>query len=148
MREIIQEYGSGILAACVALLLLGFVGSILFSEGKMENTLPKQEYARYLDTAGTVMAMERKLPVITWKNERILANTTRHIGDLFQAEDVEGDEAEVKVLQVEYPDQSVAKISGDEITFLRQGVYRICVMARDKKSAIARQTFCVPVVCR
>lgn len=156
MKEIMHEYGSAIITVAIALLLFFMLFGTLTVEEDVgvvqilnaQTDLPQKDYIQYADAKETTLAMERELPMLIFRNEKISAGSSRRAEELFQGTDAEGNEAKLEILKAECPDGSKAEVTDNTIEFLQQGIYRIWVIATDTSCKVTQKVFEIPVVCR
>lgn len=154
MKEIMHEYGSAIITVCAVLLLfLMLFGKLAMNQStgvvqilNAQTVLPWKDYSQYADMKETSLAIERKPPVITCQNVKVLAGSSRDAEELFLGTDMDGNEAKLTILKVECPDKSEADVADNKIKFLQQGVYRIWVKATDTSCKVTQNVFEIPVV--
>lgn len=153
MKEILQEYGKTVLTAAGTLLLLIMlfqglhIGENLgfFAIIKAKSRLPEKEYETYQDAKEIAQFIERKRPVITWRNVKVKLGSEAEAEDLFMAEDAEGNAAEIRVIKVEAPDKTEVFTEHNKIKFTKTGVYEIWVKATDDSCVVSQKLFYIPV---
>lgn len=154
MKHIMQEYGTAMLSAAVALILFAFIYGGSRTEG--ENSLfsrmgersydSKKEYSEYLDAKETKTAMERERPSLFYRNLPVSAGEKLQMQDYFEAEDAEGGPADIEVVKAEDPSGQELAVEDGNIQFGEQGIYRIWVKATDRYCGVTQRLFCIPVM--
>lgn len=144
MKEIMREYGRAIIAAIVALCMLGFV------KHQLENlaskaVFPSNLYENYADAGETAQAMERKRPEICCKDVEITVGSEWRGRDLFEVQGVNGAVVTMHITKAESPKHTEIEVKEDKIRFVQQGIYRIWVRATDEYSGMIQKMFSVPV---
>lgn len=156
MKEVMQQYGSAAITVVVGLLLFVYIfwkadaggthGLMQISQ-KMA-VLEQKDYTDYADAKETAEVIKRTNPVITFRNIKVVTGKSYEIKDLFLGEDADGNEAELKILEIKGSRVGEQKVMNGTINFMQQGNYRIWVQAADREGKVARNIFTIPVVCR
>ena len=156
MKEVMQQYGSAAITVVVGLLLFVYIfwkadaggthGLMQISQ-KMA-VLEQKDYTDYADAKETAEVIKRTNPVITFRNIKVVTGKSYATQDLFLGEDADGNEAELKILEIKGSRVGEQKVMNGTINFMQQGNYRIWVQAADREGKVARNVFTVPVVCR
>ena len=156
MKEVMQQYGNAAITVVVGLLLFVYIfwqadvggthGLIQISQ-KMA-VLEQKDYTDYADAKETAEVIKRTNPVITFQNIKVVTGKSYVIKDLFLGEDADGNEAELKILEIKGSGVGEQKVMNGTINFMQQGNYRIWVQATDREGKVARNVCTVPVVCR
>lgn len=154
MRHVMQEYGTAILSATVALILFAFIygGSRTEGEGSLFARMgewprdSQKEYSEYLDASETKRAMERERPSLSYKNLTVSAGEKLQMKDYFEAEDAEGNPADIEIIRAEGPSGEEISVEDGIIQFGEQGIYRIWVKATDSYCGVTQRTLYIPVM--
>lgn len=156
MKEVMQQYGSAAITVVVGLLLFVYIfwkadaggthGLMQISQ-KMA-VLEQKDYTDYADAKETAEVIKRTNPVITFQNIKVVTGKSYATQDLFLGEDADGNEAELKILEIKGSRVGEQKVMNGTINFMQQGNYRIWVQATDREGKVARNIFTIPVVCR
>ena len=156
MKEVMQQYGSAAITVVVGLLLFVYIfwkadaggthGLMQISQ-KMA-VLEQKDYTDYADAKETAEVIKRTNPVITFRNIKVVTGKSYATQDLFLGEDADGNEAELKILEIKGSRVGEQKVMNGTINFMQQGNYRIWVQAADREGKVARNIFTIPVVCR
>ena len=156
MKEVMQQYGSAAITVVVGLLLFIYIfwkadaggthGLMQISQ-KMA-VLEQKDYTDYADAKETAEVIKRTNPVITFQNIKVVTGKSYATQDLFLGEDADGNEAELKILEIKGSRVGEQKVMNGTINFMQQGNYRIWVQAADREGKVARNIFTIPVVCR
>ncbi|MBC5714470.1 hypothetical protein H8S17_09645 [Roseburia sp. BX1005] len=156
MKEVMQQYGSAAITVVAGLLLFVYIfwqadaggthGLMQISQ-KMA-VLEQKDYTDYADAKETAEVIKRANPVITFQNIKVVTGKSYAIQDLFLGEDADGNEAELKILEIKGSRVGEQKVMNGTINFMQQGNYRIWVQATDREGKAARNIFTIPVVCR
>lgn len=156
MKEVMQQYGSAAITVVVGLLLFVYIfwkadaggthGLMQISQ-KMA-VLEQKDYTDYADAKETAEVITRTNPVITFRNIKVVTGKSYATQDLFLGEDADGNEAELKILEIKGSRVGEQKVMNGTINFMQQGNYRIWVQAADREGKVARNIFTIPVVCR
>ena len=110
--------------------------------------LEQKDYTDYADAKETAEVIKRVNPIIIFQNIKVAAGKSYTVNDLFLGEDADGNEAELKILEIKSSRVGEQKVMNGTINFMQQGNYRIWVQATDIEGKVARNIFTIPVVCR
>ncbi len=156
MKEVMQQYGSAAITVVAGILLFVYIfcqadaggthGLIQISQ-KMA-VLEQKDYTDYADAKETAEVIKRVNPIIIFQNIKVAAGKSYTVNDLFLGEDADGNEAELKILEIKSSRVGEQKVMNGTINFMQQGNYRIWVQATDIEGKVARNIFTIPVVCR
>ena len=156
MKEVMQQYGSAAITVVAGILLFVYIfcqadaggthGLIQISQ-KMA-VLEQKDYTDYADAKEIAEVIKRTNPVITFQNIKVVTGKSYAIQDLFLGEDADGNEAELKILEIKGSRVGEQKVMNGTINFMQQENYRIWVQATDIEGKVARNIFTIPVVCR
>ena len=151
-----QQYGSAAITVVAGILLFVYIfcqadaggthGLIQISQ-KMA-VLEQKDYTDYADAKETAEVIKRVNPIIIFQNIKVAAGKSYTVNDLFLGEDADGNEAELKILEIKSSRVGEQKVMNGTINFMQQGNYRIWVQATDIEGKVARNIFTIPVVCR
>ena len=156
MKEVMQQYGSAAITVVAGILLFVYIfcqadaggthGLIQISQ-KMA-VLEQKDYTDYADAKETAEVIKRVNPIIIFQNIKVAAGKSYTVNDLFLGEDADGNEAELKILEIKSSRVGEQKVMNGTINFMQQGNYRIWVQATDREGKVSRNIFTIPVVCR
>lgn len=154
MKEVMQEYGSSILTVIIALILFSLIFGKLQVDGdkgfmeivEAKTHISQKNFSEYKDSEETKRAMERKRPVITYKNVTLQAGEKVSVEDCFFAEDIDGNPAKIQWVKVENLIGEEVKIQDGKIQFTGQGIYRVWVKATDLNCGVTESVFEIPVM--
>ena len=156
MKEVMQQYGSAAITVVAGILLFVYIfcqadaggthGLIQISQ-KMA-VLEQKDYTDYADAKETAEVIKRVNPIIIFQNIKVAAGKSYTVNDLFLGEDADGNEAELKILEIKGSRVGEQKVMNGTINFMQQGNYRIWVQATDREGKVSRNIFTIPVVCR
>lgn len=146
MKEVMEQYGKGIISAFLALVLISmvFLGLRLFPVLGERVQIPGKDYSGYIDGKNTALVMEQEPPQVWLLEKDIFVGEIYNPEELFETRDAKGNAAEIEILNIfDKNGEEVDFAQG--IKFLRQGAYRILVKAADQDCCVSRQEFLLPV---
>lgn len=155
MKELFHEYGTGLLTAGIALLLFLFIftrvpvgeNAGLFSALSAGAKIEGEEYASYEDSRVSQNISAEPLPQIEYTGKVIRVGEKVDLEKLFTVRDGNGTVIMCEIIDLRDAQGNVMdfKESKKEFCFSKQGVYKICLKARDKEGGITRNIFSIPV---
>ncbi|MBO5303712.1 MAG: hypothetical protein J6A92_06645 [Lachnospiraceae bacterium] len=156
MREVFREYGGTVIAVLIGVLLFLLIfGNLSWKGNKgiiavlgQGAKIEEKDFSEYADSKKIIQIMEKKRPVITYKNIPVYTKNVFEEDALFTAEDAEGNLLETEVFKIEDSVGSEVVKADGKICFEKQGIYRCWVKAVDADCGVTEQVFSIPVRCR
>lgn len=153
MKELMEEYGRAVIAVVVAVIMFFIIFSGI-KEGEAKGltavlagkTLSEsQDFSAYQDTGNSQVFMERKRPFIRFFMADVKTGQVYAPEDLFEAEDMEGNPAKLKILKIMDGKMQETEVTDNKMLFVRQGIYQVWVRAIDSYCCTTEHVFLVPV---